>query len=404
MSVHAEYSEAVRGAMVAFYESLSEKDRRRYAAVEAQKLGFGGIVYISALLGCEENTIRKGLVDLSDEQKMAQSRERVPGGGRKAKLDSIENIDAVFLEILKDHTAGDPMKDGVKWTHLPRAEIAQRMKSKGIDISRNIVKQLLKKHGYVKRKAQKKRACGPSHKDRNAQFENIAALRQKYQACGCPVISIDCKKKEKLGDLYRPGTLECTGTIVVFDHDYPHLAHGTAVPYAIYDEQTNEGFVYLGSTCETSELACDAIKAWWRARGQHYYPKAHTILCLADNGGSNASRSHLFKESLQRLANELGLPIRLAHYPPYTSKWNPIEHRLFPHLTRSMQGVILTSLELAQDLLKRTTTKTGLRVFARIAKKVYAAGKKVADDFYEHAHIAFDKVMGAWNYVVSPGT
>jgi len=390
--------------MVAFYESLSEKDRRRYAAVEAQKLGHGGITYISELFGCEENTIRKGLAELSDEQKLAQPGQRAPGGGRKSKLESIENIDGVFLEILKDHTAGDPMDAKVKWTNLSKGEIAERMKQKGIDVSRNIIKKLFKKHGYVKRKAQKKRASGPAHKDRNAQFENIAALREQYQAAGCPVISIDCKKKEKLGNLYREGTLECTVTMEVYDHDYPHLAHGTAIPYGIYDEQRNEGFVYLGSSCETSDFACDAIKAWWNSQGKRHYPKATSILCLADGGGSNSSRTHVFKESLQNLANTIGLPIRLAHYPPYTSKWNPIEHRLFPHLTRSMQGVILNSLELVQELIRKTTTTTGLRVFARISKKMYDAGKEVADDFYEHANIVFDRVLGSWNYVVSPNT
>jgi hypothetical protein len=396
-----DYSAELKRNMIAFYESLSEKDKRRYAAIEAQKLGHGGIRYICELLGCDENTIRKGLVELPDTERMEQRRTRAAGGGRKSKLESIENIDEVFLGILQDHTAGDPMKEGVKWTQLSRAEIAGRMKKKGIAVSRNIIKKLFKKHGFVKRKALKKVATG-QHPERNAQFEKIAGLREQYEKVGWPVLSIDTKKKEHLGNLYRAGKLECTQTIVVYDHDFPHLAEGIAIPYTIHDLQRNEAFAYIGTSHDTSDFACDAIKAWWHARGKHHYPNAPSILCLADGGGSNSSRTHVFKESLQKLVNAIGVPVRLAHYPPYTSKWNPIEHLVFPHITRSMQGVVLSSLELVQDLIQRTTTRTGLRVIARISKKLYETGKAVADDFYEHANITFDKALGAWNYVVSP--
>ncbi len=168
----------------------------------------------------------------------------------------------------------------------------------------------------------------------------------------------------------------------------------------IYDLKHNDAFVYIGTSCDTSDFVCDAIKAWWYARGQRNYSDATSILCLADGGGSNSSRHHVFKESLQHLTNTINKSIRMAHYPPYTSKWNPIEHRVFPHITRSMAGVVLASVELVKTLIKKTTT--GLKVFARITKKVYKTGKKVASDFYEWANIKADEKLGQWNYVVSP--
>ena len=198
--------------------------------------------------------------------------------------------------------------------------------------------------------------------------------------------------------------LECIETIKVYDHDFPHLAEGTVIPYTIYDLKNNEAFVYLGTSHDTRDFVCDAVKAWWNARGKRHYPDASSILCLADSGGSNSSRHHLFKESLQHLSNVIDMEIRRAHYPPYASKWNPVEHRVFPHLTRSMAGVVLESVELVKILIKRTTTTTGLKVFARISNKIYEKGGKVADNFYEWANITFDKKLGHLNYVINPIT
>jgi hypothetical protein len=202
--------------------------------------------------------------------------------------------------------------------------------------------------------------------------------------------------------LYREGQLECTEAVEVFDHDYPSLAEYKVTPYAVYDLKNNECFVNIGASDDTSDFACDSIKIWWNTIGKKKHPNATSMLLLADGGGSNSSRHHVFKESLQNLASELGLTLRLAHYPPYTSKWNPIEHRVFPHITRSLSGVILTSISLMKELVKKTTTKTGLKVFARISKKTYSSGKKAALDFYEYANIKFDKTLGAWNYIVNP--
>ena len=202
--------------------------------------------------------------------------------------------------------------------------------------------------------------------------------------------------------MYRDGKIECIETQIVYDHDFPHLAEGKVTLYTIFDQKKNEAFVYIGTSSDTSDFACDAIKSWWNSRGKRDYPDATSILCLADGGGSNSSRHHVFKESLQHLSNAISMPIRMAHYPPYTSKWNPIEHRVFPHITRSMTGVVLVSVELVKALVKQTTTTTGLKVFARITKKIYQTGKKVASDFYEWADIQADEKLGEWNYVVNP--
>jgi len=397
------YDEAIKKAMVTLYESLSEKDRRRYAAVEAKKIGHSGITYIATLFDCDQKTIRRGLNELDDQDKMKMADVRISGGGPKSKIDSIDGIDEVFLEVLRLNTAGEPMKENVKWTHLTRAQIIKEMGKKGIKVSKNIVKKLLKKHKFVKRKMQRMISTGTSE-IRNKQFLKIADLRETYEQEGNPIISIDAKKKEEIGNLYRDGKLECIETIMVYDHDFPHLAEGKVNIYTIYDLKNNEAFVYIGTSSDTSDFVCDAIKAWWNARGKRHYPDVTSLLCLADGGGSNSSRHHVFKESLQTLSNSIDMEIRMAHYPPYTSKWNPVEHRVFPHITRSMSGVVLNSVERVKELIKKTTTTTGLRVFARVSKKVYVTGKKVSVDFYDWANIKYDEVLGRLNYAINPVT
>jgi len=235
--------------------------------------------------------------------------------------------------------------------------------------------------------------------NRNAQFERIAELRALYDAAGNPVVSVDTKKKEPIGNLFREGKLYTTETIEVFDHDFSSLAEGVAVPHTVYDLKRNEAYVSIGTSRDTSEFACDSIRHWWYTYGIVYYPLATSILMLMDGGGSNSSRHFIFKQDLQALAAEIGIEIRIAHYPPYTSKWNPVEHRVFPHITRALQGVILTSHLLVKELIEKATTKTGLKVFACIVNKVYETGRKVAVGFKESMRIVFDHHLGQWNYV-----
>jgi len=226
--------------------------------------------------------------------------------------------------------------------------------------------------------------------NRNAQFERIAELRTLYEAKGNPVVSVDTKKKELIGNLFREGKIYTTETVEVFDHDFPSLAEGVAIPHAIYDISHNEGYVIIGTSRDTSEFACDSIRYWWDNFGKAHYPNADSILMLMDGGGSNSSRHYIFKQDLQILADEIGIEIRIAHYPPHTSKWNPIEHRLFPHITRSLQGMVLTTHQLAKELIEKTTTKSGLKVFSSIFNKVYETGRKVAEGFKESMRIISD--------------
>lgn len=395
------YSKELEQQMQELYRRLSEKNKRQYAAIEALKLSHGGISYIAKLFGCSRDTIRAGIKELGQEDELPGNRNRKAGGGRKSALASHEAIDELFLAILQDHTAGDPMNEQVKWTNLSVEAIKQRLKKAGITVSRNIVRKLLKKHDYVKRKALKKKAAG-GHVNRNAQFERIKTLRKDYEVAGNPIISVDTKKKELLGNLYREGRLYTRETLEVSDHDFPSLADGVVIPHGIYDVVRNEAMVNIGISRDTGEFACDSLGHWWITQGQFAYPNATSLLMLMDGGGSNSSRHYLFKQDLQALADKLGIPIRVAHYPPYTSKWNPIEHRLFPHVTRALQGVIFKSHELVKELIETTTTQNGLTVKANIIDKVYRVGRKIVDGFKKSMRILFDDHLGQWNYVAVP--
>lgn len=395
------YALEIEEQMQEMFSRLSEKDKRLYAGVEALKFSYGGISYIAQLFACSRNTILRGIIELGGKETIPRKRDRKVGGGRKQVIEKQADINDVFLSILTEHTAGDPMDEKVKWTNLTKATIAAELAKKGFKVSRNIVKKLLKNHDYVKRKPLKKKAAG-GHVNRNAQFERIAELRMSYEAEGNPVISVDTKKKELIGNLSRNGKIYTTETIEVFDHDFPSLAEGVAIPHTIYDTIQNKAYVTIGTSRDTSEFACDSIRQWWNNHGKWFYATATSILMLMDGGGSNSSRHYIFKQDLQALVDELGIDIRVAHYPPYTSKWNPIEHRVFPHITRALQGMVLTSHQLTQALIETTTTKTGLSVLAWILNKVYETKRKVAAGFKNSMRIVFDSHLGIWNYIATP--
>jgi hypothetical protein len=293
------------------------------------------------------------------------------------------------------------MRGDIKWTNLSRRQIAERMGALGTPVSRDVVSQLLRQHGYRRRKAQKKKTMGHHH-DRNAQFEKIARLRKKYLKAGLPVISIDTKKKELLGDFYRDGQIDAQATIETNDHDFSSTGSGVVIPHGVYDVGRNRGFLHLNTSHDTSELACDSIAAWWDEHGRSEYPGAKKILVLCDGGGSNSATRYVFKEELQKLALRLGVEIRVAHYPPYCSKYNPIEHRLFPHVTRACRGVIFRTLETARYYMAKASTQAGLTVTVTMLEKVYETGRKCAEGFKESMTIAFDKVLPKWNYRAIP--
>lgn len=239
-------------------------------------------------------------------------------------------------------------------------------------------------------------------KGRNEQFEKIANLKENFTKADNPIISIDSKKKELIGNIYRDGEFLTREAIETLDHDFPSYAQGVCLPYCIYDEKQNKGFIYLGTSKDTSEFVTDCLERWWKEQGQFDYPNAKTILVLCDGGGSNSSRHYIFKAELQNLVNRLQMPIRIAHYPPYCSKYNPIEHRLFPHMTRASSGVIFTDLEVAKEVYSQTKTKTGLQVVVECIKKVYHTGRKAVSSFKKNMKIVFDKFLPQWNYTTFP--
>jgi hypothetical protein len=312
-------------------------------------------------------------------------------------------LDEAFQDVLKDRTAGDPMRDDIQWTNLTQQAIADGLTEEGFGVSRNIVKQLLDRHDYVKRKAQKSQAMGQA-RDRNSQFENIARLKQEYWGSSNPILSMDTKKKEYLGNFYREGRLYTQTVIQTYDHDFTSASAGLIIPHGLFDLKRNIGYLYLGTSRDTSEFACDNISGWWQRYGRRHYPRAESLLLLCDSGGSNNANHYLFKEDLEKLTDRIGIAIRVAHYPPYASKYNPIEHRLFPHVTRACQGVVFESVELVRSLMARTSTKTGLRVFVKIIDRLYQTGRKYADDFKENMRIVFDHLLPQWNYTAIPKT
>jgi len=397
------YPLSVEKEMKKFFDSLSEKDKRRYAAIETLKLGHGGRKYISQILGCNRKTIRRGIQELKGLPDNITYTERIrePGAGRK-QYDNIAGIDEKFLEILRENTAGNPMDEKVLWTNLTHKEISEKLAEKyQIYVSTQIVRKLLRKHNYRKRKAQKKQTMKAA-RYRNEQFENIARIKSEYEDSGNPIISMDTKKKEDIGNFYRDGHLYTQEVIHTYDHDFNSFADGTIVPHSIYDLRLNTGYINLGTSKDTSEFACDSLRNWWYNFGQYAYPQATSILTLCDGGGSNNSHNYLFKEDLQKLVNEINVEIRIAHYPPYTSKYNPIEHRLFPHVTKACQGVVFKSVELVKELMEKTKTSKGLNVIVQIIDKVYQTGRKISQYFKENMKIIFDEYLPVWNYRAVP--
>src|ERR1700722_19194783 len=390
------YAPRIERMMKRLYDSLAENDRRRYAAIESTKLGHGGVEYISRVLQCDPKTIRRGLAELEETADLDTSRVRKKGGGRKKLVEISADLEANFLKVLEDHTAGDPMRSDVKWTNLSRGQIARRLGKLGTPASRQVVSQLLRKNGYRRRKALKKKTMGPRNPNRNAQFKKINRLRRQYLKAGLPVISMDTKKKELLGNFYRDGKIDTQGTLETNDHDFGSAGEGTVIPHGLYDVGKNKALVNLNTSHDTSELACDSIAAWWHEQGRIDYPEAKELLVLCDGGGSNSATMYLFKEDLQKLVNRLGIEIRVAHYPPYCSKYNPIEHRLFPHLTRACRGVIFHTLDTVKHYMAKAETTKGLKVNVSILDKAYETGRKCAAGFKKAMKIVFDEFLPKW--------
>lgn len=322
-------------------------------------------------------------------------------GGRKKASVVMPDLADNFVEVIANHIAGDPTDGEVIWTNLSQQEISERLAELGTPASVPVVRELLEEFNFSERKAQKKQSMG-HHPDRNAQFENIARLKEEFLEGGLPVISMDSKTKEPLGNFFRAGSLYTTGPINVYDHDFRSQADALVIPHGLYDLRRNVGHVTLGLSRDTSEFACDCVRTWWQRYGRRAYPNADIMLLLCDCGGSNGSRHLIFKEDLQHLVNSLDMPIRVAHYPPYCSKHNPIEHRFFPHVTRACRGVIFQTLEIVKRVIRNTSTRTGLRTTLNVIDKIYERGRKASKEFKKAMPILFDNFLPDWNYTALP--
>jgi len=396
------YEPEIEELMRQYHRSLSEKDRRRFAAMEAIKLGHGGIEYMARVLGCDSQTVRDGMRELKQlPEDTTGPRIRKPGGGRKKAEANQPDLIQYVQRTIDHRTAGDPMRSHVVWTDLTPQEIADCLHQQAIPIGPRIVRRILDTLGFARRQIAKVLPGGESpHRDQ--QFRHLAHLIQEFQAAGNPILSIDTKKKEVLGTLYRNGKVYVQEALKAFDHDFASLARGVVIPHGIYDLALNHGWLHLGLSRETIEFACDSLRLYWCHDGQRLYPRASAILLLCDGGGSNSCRKHLFKEDLQRVVNEWGIPIQVAHYPAYCSKFNPIERRLFCHVTRACQGVLFDSLQTVVDLMQKTKTQAGLSVTVRVLDKLYETGRKVSDAFKQNMPIVFEPVLPKWNYRVVP--
>jgi hypothetical protein len=302
--------------------------------------------------------------------------------------------------VLHEYTAGSPEHADLLGTNLSQQVIADRLRAAGVAVSRRIVAQLLGEHDFHRRGLFKSLAMG-QFAQRDAQFEYIAGIKRTYLDRGLPVLSIDTKKRELIGPFYRYGWLYSQARRRVYDHDFPRFAEGVVIPHGIYDLRYNRGYVHLGTSHDTSAFACDCLALWWAHDGRLLYPSAEEILLLCDGGGSNSARTYLFKADLQVLANRLGKTFRVLHYPPYCSKWNPIEHRLFPHLSGACRGMVLSSVALVQQLTSQAGTRTGLRV-VDILRTEYATGRQVAEEVKENVNLHRDDFLPQLNYRIKP--
>lgn len=305
--------------------------------------------------------------------------------------------------LLSEHTAGDPDDETVVYTELTPPQIAAEMTELGTPVSPSVVRDWLEEQGLALHKIEKSLPGGHSP-DRNRQFLKIAALRKKFLAAGEPVFSIDTKAKEHLGQLFRAGRIWTSRPFQAFDHDFPSWATGVVIPHGIYDLALNLGHINIGLSHDTSQFACDSLRWFWKHLGWRRYPSATEMLLLCDCGGSNSANQYLFKHDLQLLANDIGLPIRVAHYPSYCSKYNPADRRFFPHVSRACQGMLFDTLDTVVRLMRSATTSTGLRTTVHVIKKAYTTGRKLTADIRDAMTIAYDKVLPQWNYVAQPTT
>jgi len=381
---------------------LDEKTRRLYNAAESKVLGHGGIAIVSKATGVSRTTISCGLKELDNPETIDTKRIRKIGGGRLKAVDKMPKIKVELSKLIEPALRGEP-DSPLLWTSKSLRKLSAELKAAGLNVSHNLVGEILNEEGFSLQ-ANRKTDEGKSHPDRNAQFEHIHEKVKEYQSQNQPVISVDAKKKELVGnfknagkELHRKKEPE-----KVKVYDFPSDAEGKAIPYGVYDITQNKGWVSVGIDHDTAEFAAETIKRWWIQMGKPYYPVAQRLLITADGGGSNSSRSRLWKRELQKLSNEIGLIIEVCHFPPATSKWNKIEHRLFSQIAQNWRGKPLLSYEVIVNLIGSTTTTKGLDVICELNKNNYEIGIKVTDEEMKQFNLQKDEFHGEWNYKICP--
>jgi transposase len=378
---------------------LDERTRRLFAAAESEAMGRGGISAISVATGISRQVIREGIKELHARGTQPEGRVRRPGGGRKQAVEEDPSLLVDLEKLLEPVTRGHP-ESPLRWTCKSVRKLAEELQQQGHGTSYRSVARLLDHLGYSLQ-ANRKTREGSGHPDRNAQFEYLYEKVRNFQRRGQPVISVDTKKKERIGDFknqgqeWRPqGEPE---RVRVHDFGRTHVR-----PYGVYDQTRNEGWVSVGVDHDTATFAVESIRRWWRWMGQKAYPVAEQLLITADAGGSNGVRVRLWKVELQKFANETGLRITVCHFPPGTSKWNKIEHRLFSFISQNWRGRPLRSHEVVVNLIANTTTKQGLKVRARLDRNAYPSGVKVTAQEWAAVSLKPDKFHGEWNYSIYP--
>ncbi|MBI5593840.1 MAG: ISAzo13 family transposase [Deltaproteobacteria bacterium] len=385
---------------------LDEKARRLWAATEANSIGHGGIRAVSRATGLAISTIRIGQAEIERPSKIHKEQEarriRRKGAGRKVIIEQDSQLLEVLDLLVEPSSRGDPMSP-LRWTCKSTRKLANELSAMGHIVSHTKVGQLLSGLNYSLQGTRKKME-GASHPDRNAQFEFIYNQVKDFQFRNQPVISVDTKKKELIGRFANGGTeYQPKGKPEeVETYDFPSLADEKGIPYGVFDVTNNRGWVSVGTDHDTSQFAVNTIRQWWYQMGQHAYPRADKILITADGGGSNGSRNRLWKYELQRFVDETKIAVTVCHFPPGTSKWNKIEHRMFSHITKNWRGRPITSHEVMVNLIANTTTEAGLTIQAALDLKEYPTGIKVSDNVMKSLSMEENDFHGEWNYTVSP--
>jgi hypothetical protein len=387
---------------VQLLSELDERGRRRWAAIEASSLGRGGIAAVAAATGMSDRTIRTGIKELADSPHLSDDRQRKAGGGRKSRTEEQPELLDALDRLISPSTRGDPMNP-LRWTIKSTRTLAKELQKQGYQVSPTTIRDLLHALAYSLQ-ANRKTREGRQHPDRDAQFQHIHNRVKARKRRGEPAISVDTKKKENLGNKKNSGqTYERKQQPRRVDtHDFPDKQQGKAVPYGVYDIHQNEAAVSVGVSHDTAEFAVAAIRRWWEQLGQKSYSSAKRLLITADSGGSNSSRSRLWKLELQKFADDTDLIIEVCHYPPGTSKWNKIEHRVFCHITRNWRGVPLESLEVVVESIGNTKTTTGLEIHVWLDENSYEKGRKVTDEELAECLIHRNEFHGEWNYEIHP--